>query len=392
MSMFGSDNKEQLMLVFHIGSSSVGGALFRTQKSGIPKMIFSIRESIPIEEKIDVDRFLASTLKSLEIIVNKVHNAKLGAPHKIFCVLSSPWYVSQTRIINLKKNAPFVFTEKLADELIQKEIKIFEEEHLEKYTNIDNLVRAIELKNIKTLLNGYETSKPINQKAKELEMIVFISISGERVLKKIEDVISKHFHFHQIKFSSFGVASFAVVRDMFIKQENFLLVDIGGEMTDISMVKKNVLRESVSYPMGRNFLTRGVATGLNCSLDEANSFISLFKDGHAEESVSKKLASIIKGLRKEWLDKFQDSLANISKDISIPSTIYIAIDKDLADFFAETIKTEQFSQYTLTESKFEVNFLSTELLHGIASFDDNVIREPFLIIDSVYINRFLIES
>jgi len=94
-------------------------------------------------------------------------------------------------------------------------------------------------------------------------------------------------------------------------------------------------------------------------------------------------------LKTEWLKKFQESLANLSNDLSIPATIYIAIDKDLADFFSETIKTEQFNQYTLTESKFEIIFLNTQMLHDTAVFEENVIREPFLIIDSIYINRFL---
>jgi len=389
---FGHKNKEELMLVFNIGSSSVGGALFLAQKSGIPKIIFSTREPIPIEEQVEIDRFLSLTTQSLEIVAKKILGAGMGAPKRIFCVLSSPLYVSQTRIISYKKNTPFVFTTKLADALIQKEIKIFQEEHLAKYATVGGEVRSIELKNIKTMLNGYETMNPLNQSAKELEMIIFISMSGEQILKKIEETIGKYFHFNQIKFSSFAMSFFTAVRDVFKQQDNFLLVDIGGEVTDISMTKKNILRESISFPLGRNFLTRGVASGLNCTMDEANSFISLFKDGHAEKTVAKKLGLIMKELQTKWLEKFQESLANLSHDISIPSTIYIAIDKDLADFFSETIKSEQFSQYTLAESKFEVVFLSTELLHGIATFKEPIIREPFLIIDSIYINRFLIET
>lgn len=377
------------MLVFNIGSSSVGGALFLAQKSGIPKIIFSTREPIPIEEQVEIDRFLSLTTQSLEVVAKKILAAGMGAPKRIFCVLSSPLYVSQTRIISYKKNTPFVFTTKLADALIQKEIKIFQEEHLAKYSTVGGEVRSIELKNIKTMLNGYETANPLNQSAKELEMIIFISMSGEQVLKKIEDTISKHFHFKQITFSSFVMASFTVVRDMYMQKGDFLLVDIGGEMTDISMIKKNILRESISFPLGRNFLTRGVASNLGCTLDEADPLISLFKDKHAEKSVVKKLTPIMDQLKTEWLKKFQESLANLSNDLSIPATIYIAIDKDLADFFSETIKTEQFNQYTLTESKFEIIFLNTQMLHDTAVFEENVIREPFLIIDSIYINRFL---
>ncbi len=386
----GHKNKDELMLVFNVGSSFVGGALFWTQKSGIPKIIFSTREPIAVEEKMDIDRFLFLTLQSLEIIVKRVVDAKLGAPAKIFCILPPPWLVSQTRIINFKKNTPFIFTTKLADELIQKEIKLFEEENLIKYKNISSTIRSIEFKNIKTSLNGYETSEPLNKKATELEMAIFVSISGEQILKKIEDTIAKVFHFEKITFSSFTMATFTVIRDLFPKKENFLLFYIGGEVTDISMVKKGTLRESISFPIGCNFITRGVASGLSCSLNEASSFLSLFKDGHAEEKLTERLIPIIKNLKTEWLKSFQESLAHLSNDISIPATIYMYMGKDMADFFSETIKTEQFSQYTLTESKFEIVFLNAELLHGNAVFEESVIREPFLLVDSIYINRFLI--
>lgn len=382
--------KNELILIFNIGSSFVDGALFEAQSSGIPKIIFSVQEPIKMEEKINIDRFLPSTMKSLQIVAGKIYKKGLGAPSQIFCVLSSPWYASETRIINFKKNTPFIFTYKLADELIKKEIKLFEEKHMPEYGGFNNGIRVIELKNIKITLNGYETPEALNKKTRELEMTVFISVSGEQILKKIEDTIGKYFHFKQIRFFSFALSFFTVARDMYSKQENFILVDIGGEVTDIYMVKKNALRESMSFPLGCNFVTRGVASYLGCTLSEADSLISLFKDGRAEESVAKKLALILSKLRAEWLKKFQDSLVNLSNDISIPSTIYIVIDKDLVDFFSETIKTEQISQYTLTESKFETVFLNTESLFKIAVFKENIFCEPFIIIDSIYVNRFLI--
>ena len=59
MSIFsGHKKKDELILVFNIGSSSVGGALFEAQSSGIPKIIFSVREPIVLEEKVNIDNFL----------------------------------------------------------------------------------------------------------------------------------------------------------------------------------------------------------------------------------------------------------------------------------------------------------------------------------------------
>ena len=381
--------KDRLVLVFDIKSSSVGGALLWARESGIPKIIFSVREPIAIEENIEADRFLSLTLKSLETMATKVFKSGLGAPEEIFCVLSSLLYVSQTRIIEFKKNTPFLFNSKLADSLIQKEITLFKEEHLNKYLRAGSPVRLIELKNIKTALNGYETSVPLNQKAKELEMTIFISMGAEQILDKIGDTIKKHFHGVSIKFSSLALSSFAVVRDMHAHSENFLLINIGGEVTEISIIKKNILRESISFPLGLNFLIRGIAVGLHCSLGEAESYFSLFQDGHAAEPAEKTLSSVVAKLKLEWLHQFQESLANLSNDVSVPADIYLTLDKEIASFFSETIKTEQFNQYTLTESKFTITLLDPEIFHGLAEFETNVVRDIFLIMDAIYINRFL---
>ncbi len=389
MGIFGeSKKKDELVLLFNIGSSSVKGALFYTQKSGVPRVVASYREPMVIEEKVDIDRFLELTLKSLDVVAEKIIKSGLGIPTKVFCVLLSPWYISQTRVINLQKNTPFTFTSTLADSLIKKEISLLQEEYVKRYEHIGSALRPIELKNIKITLNGYETPKPLNKKTKELEMTIFVSMSAEEVCKKIEETIAKYFHFNKVTFSSFLMASFTVVRDLNAGQDNFLLINVGGEVTDIALVKHNALSESITFPLGINFMIRKTATDMDCSIAEAKSLISLFKDGHASEDIMKRLSPSIKALKTEWLTSFQKSLVNLSNDISIPAFVYITVDKDLADFFSEIIKTEQFNQYTLTESKFQIVFLSIENLRDIAKFEGDAIFNAFLTIDSVYINRF----
>ncbi|MEI8174595.1 MAG: hypothetical protein WCG28_01445 [bacterium] len=389
---FSNNDKGKLVLVFHVGSSSVNGALFFARKDGIPKIIFSVNEPIALEENISADRLLFLTIKTLEIVASKIHKAGVGAPKEIFCVLSSLWYISQNRIIKFKKNTPFLFTSKFASDLIKKETTLFEEDHAVKYLHAGVPPRLIEIKSTKMMINGYETPTPLNQKGTDLEMTIFISMSSEQILGKIEDTIRKHFSFKEIKFSSFTFSSFAVVRDIYTHNEDFLLTDIDGEVTDICMIKKNMLRELISFPLGVNFMIRDIASEFRYSLSEAKSIISLLKDGHATVSVSKGLVPIMKKLKMEWLSKFQESLANISNDISVPGTIYLVVDKEMSGFFSDIIKTEQFSQYTLTDSQFKVTFLDAEVFHGMVSFEDNVNRDPFLIINSIYINRFLINN
>jgi hypothetical protein len=384
-----SKEKDELVLIFDIGSSVVGGGLFLMQQSGIPKIIFTAREKINISEVADVDKFLSATLQSLKVVTEKVHSAGLGAPDKTFCILSSPWHTSQTRFINLEKNTDFIFTPQLADDLVKNEISLFEAERGPAFGITGNREKTIELKNIKIYLNGYETAKPLKQKAKTLEMIIFISISPEDVLDKVAKTISKFFHSKELKFVSSSLALFVTVRDLFNNQDNFLLVDIGGDLTNISMTKKDILRESISFPSGVNFFIRGLSQEMKCSLDEAQSFLSLYRDGHASLDVAKKIETVVNNLKTAWLQKFQESLANLSNDISVPANIYMFVEQEWASFFGELIKKEQFNQYTLTEDKFKITPLNTEALHGLASFGDNVLRDPALIVGAVYINRHM---
>ena len=384
-----SQEEGALMLVFHIGSSFVRGKFFRAQKSGIPEIIFSTEEPILVEKTINIEKLLLSTTETLQIILDKIYKKSLGVPKRVFCVLSSPWYVSQVRLIKLEKNVQFTFTTKLADGLIKKEISLFREENFAKETKGDNSFRIIEVKNIKTILNGYETPQPLNQKAKELEMAVFVSMGGESFFKKIENTIRKCFQVEQIEFFSLAMASFATVRDMYTKRENFLLVDVGGEVTDVFMTKQSTLRESITFPLGYNFFIREIAALAHTTIDEASSLFSLLKGGHMEEKLIKKFNPFIDQLKTKWLKQLEGSLAHITKDISIPSTIYLITDRGMIDFFSAIIKNEQFNQYASTESKFKIIPLDTQILHGVAVFAENVVREPLITIDCIYINRFL---
>jgi hypothetical protein len=391
--MFGNfitKEKGKLILVLDVRSSSIGASLIRAEKSGVPKIIFSTREEFARDISSDLERFLPTTLKVFDDVVSKIFKAGLGVPENIFCVLASPWYVSQTRLINLKKPSPFVFTMSLADELIQKEVEAFKKEHLSQYDNTDHQVRIIELRSVKTMLNGYETEDPIDQKVEEVDMTLFMSMSPEHILQSFEKSVSKYFHHNTVKFSSFTMASFAVMKNIFPDQPNFLLIDVGGEVTDISMVKKNVLRESISFPLGHNYIIRGLALALGCPESEASSYMALLNSGHAEGPTETKLQPIIDQLKMEWLKKFQDSLANLSKDISVPYTIYLSANKELTSLFGKIIEAEQFNQYTLTESKFKITFLDTETLHGVVEFERDTERDSFLMTEVSYINHFLV--
>ena len=394
MGIFSRKPKEELVAVFDIGSGGIGGALVLiplkknidgNQKS---RILFTTRTPIIFHNDFKFNHFVKLMLEAFEITASNIEKAKLGAPQRAHLFLASPWYVSQTRIIKMKKNEPFVFNNRLAEELINQEIKSFEKLQLTKFLNTENKPKIIEKKNIKTTLNGYQMEKPFAKKAKELEITLFISMSTENIINSLKNKTRKFFNI-PINFSSFLLSSFIVTRDLFIDKNNFLLIDISGEITDVSVIKNDILLESISFPLGRNFVIRGIMSGFNKNREESTSLLRMYNGAKLTEEITKKIDKILENSRKKWLKEFQTSVVDISDNLIMPDTIFLTADDDIIHWFKENIEKEEFSQYTLTEKKFNIILLDNLPLSDYCSISEETSCDPFLIMESISTARLV---
>ncbi len=391
MGFFSLKSKEELVAIFDVGSASVGGALVLVNTSPqknktAPKVLYATRSKFVFQDDFNFNHFLFSMLQTFEVVAKDLEKQKLGAPKRIHCFLASPWYASQTRIARFQKNTPFIFTKKLWNELVEKEVTAFSANELQAHANKEDTPRVIEKKTMHLTLNGYEIADPVDKKASELELSIFMSISPEKILKSIEDIVW-HFSHAPVFFSSFLFASFVGVRDAFAGERDYLIVDVAGEMTDIGLVKNNILSESASFPRGKNFVIRKVASGLKRSGPDTLSLINLTISGTIDEGTKPKVEALLSKARAEWLSSFQRTLANISSALSLPSTIFLTGDDDMVAWFLDVIKTEEFTQYTLTEKQFNVILVGKESLHPYVLLQDSLYRDSFLMLESIFINR-----
>lgn len=349
-------------MIIDIGSASIGGMLSNVGK-GKAETIFSVREKIAREEEVNLERFFSNTLKSIDSVLDKIFKEKLPAPKKIFCILSSPWHVSEFRSIKLVKNTPFSFTHKMANELLRKEADLFQEERFSEYGDLnDGHMVPVELKTMKTALNGYFTSSPFGQKAKELDISIFISLAPREVLEKIKEIIGKHFHGAKIEFSSSLLVSFVSARDV-LSEEDFLMIDVGEEITEVSMVKNGELKASASFPMGCGFFSRKTAKEKGFDISEAASLFSLHQRGHMEKNALRKIDPAIKKTKGEWTRKFENTLSQISNDVSVPSSVLLFTEPEFSEFFSSAVESEQAHQYDWAQEKFHVMSLPRDGLY-----------------------------
>ncbi|MCF7833828.1 MAG: hypothetical protein K9L98_02845 [Candidatus Pacebacteria bacterium] len=357
-------NKD-VSLFLDIGSSSVGATLVKTENK-IPRIIFSIREPIKIFENPDMDILSGHTLKSLSILLNKVRAKKMESPSKIQCILASPWYISEFRKIIFKKNTPFIFSNKMASDILKKEVEVFKKEKYELYGDLENgEVLPIEMKTLKTTLNGYSTDTPYNQKARELKMEIFISLGSKMFIQKIKDTVEEQLPEREIKFSSFAFHSFTSARDMFPK-ENFILLAVGGEISDILLVKNGSMNALSSFPVGSNHFIRQVSNTNNISFTEATSLINRYNEGHASNNVIANLVQDINIFENSWLSSFEKNLYEHTEDIALPYIVFVSAESGLSNLFTNMVSNERVNQYAWTENKFKVSHLPMEMLKNLS--------------------------
>lgn len=386
MGLF-SSKKPKIAIVFDIGSSSVGVAAILLFPQRKPKMIFSAREQMVFQENLKFDRFVSSMLGTLEKAGRALERFPLppnsGRNFSIF--FSSPWYASQTRVSKEDFAAPIVITDTLLSDIQKKEVEDFRAVEMKK---LGKDATVIEEQTIQVKLNGYETVTPEGKTASVLETSVYVSVIPQKIAHAAREKISGLFHNRNMSFYTFSFASFAVIRDIFFHKKDFLSVDMSGEVTDISIVRDNVLQETRTFPQGKNFLLRKIASGLGITPAEALSYFAMAASKKLAEAEAQKVKKIMAAAGKEWLSEFRGSLYEFSRGGGfLPRDIFFSADADVAAWFAGNIEDEEMPGITFAGKTFTVRHMGEVFLSSFCESENTAARDTFLMIEAIFLAK-----
>ncbi len=380
---------QHFIIIFDIGSASIGGAFVSIDPTRIPEVIFSIRRDIPFQEKLSFERFLASMIATMKEMFETMQKAGGGVKvDQAYCILASPWYASQTRLVHYNQPTPFLVTEKGLSKLIQKEIGLFRDSKLFEHAKIDNTPPEImESKSIQLKLNGYEVKNPFGKRASELEIALYISMIPANIFSSISDVITQFWHIPKVHFSSFSFTAFDTIRDIFADESSFLFMDISGEVTDISLAKDNVLLESISFPAGKNMLIRSLIKGMHSTPTAATSEMRLYLEGKFSREHAKQIEDILSVETKEWKIFFEDALSQFATEFPIPRTLFYTADDDVTKWFEGAIHQANFKRFSQDEGQFIVRSLGNAFLSKFIQVQEPDFQDPFLAIETIFANK-----
>jgi hypothetical protein len=398
MSFFsvGKKNKKETVLVLDIGSGSVAGSFVEFSRNKLPKIVYVKRVPIKLIESLSGVRFKKEMIKSLKEVLHDlskngllyIEKSSKNNLKRAYCSLASPWFVSEAKTVKIKKEKSFIITEKFISDFIEREESEFENSNLSKYgSNKKYQSEVIERKLVDIKLNGYKTQDPLGKKAKEIDISIFFSMSQENILDSIEEVVSKYLYISEISFHSFTLASFSSIRDMYETVSNFLFLDITAEVTDVSLIKNGNILDTMSYPVGKNSVIRAVSKKLKTTTTEALSSLNLLFSGSLNKTKSDLLTRALEAPKKTWSEGFQKALIALSKGVSVPTTVFFTSDMEISSWFGDIVKSEEFIQFSMTDSPFIVSFINCSSLDAYIDFRGKAEKDTFIAVESIFFNR-----
>ncbi|MBI1888513.1 MAG: hypothetical protein HYS15_01065 [Candidatus Spechtbacteria bacterium] len=322
--------RSELVLVLDIGTFSVKALIGERKKEGYSIISRSVREYVGGEMNADGSLNVSGITHTVRQALGDLkhsENKRRLAPKKLVLGIGGGFVYGKTLLQTYIRDNPE--TEIDAREfvnIIQKcEQRSFEQ--IRKFFHRETERSELEVRIIQAVIqeikiDGYEVKNPVGFKGKEVSLALFNAYIPKIYAKIFEDLASV-LKLELVSIVSAPYEVFRVVMKNTKSGGDFILLDMGGSMTEVALARKGKLEDIRAIPMGGSSFTRRISESLKIGFWEAENIKRKLGTSLLGKSVSKKLEDMI--LRDAEL--FLHSLALILNDFSqvtlLPSRVYL---------------------------------------------------------------------
>lgn len=403
-SYFGNVKRKKAegAIMIDVGSGSVGGAAAIFRHGEKPRIVFETREDFPIQNRLNHQRLFSLTMDSANRVFEVL--SKKGLPRlidsdgrkvslkRIICNFSSPWHVSTTKNLHFKFEKPFAISVPFINDVLSHESNNFVSKVLKDTSNksFDHGERPLIFGQevLAAFVNGYPVLSPMDLRANEFEMVLFMSAFPANLIKGFEKICGKSFPHIEPDFISETSMYFHVLKDLFPEEGSFIIVHISGETTDVSVIKKNVITETISFPLGRNFIIRrlidevpGVTPAVALSMIKVNS------EGVATPKLSEKLTRILSQAEADWIELFGDSMRDFAEDFFLPTRVFVLAGDNSAKTFSDLITKKKLPVRGIGTPPLVAEEADSALFSSSVESTSHIDYDPFLAAEAHYFNQ-----
>ncbi len=387
-------NKPFLSFVFDIRDSSISVSAVKFENDKKPEIILCQNFEIQYQDSQDYSKYSSLMIKTLDDSVSSLKKSliKIGNKEKIKdyrFFIGSPWTVSQSKTIKIIKDRPFEINNALLSKIIVGE-EFSVEKSLQEETDQPDW-KVLEEKIIQSKINGYKVSNIFGKKTMDLAIELFISFIPYEIKSKLSSYVDEKIGRHiKMQNNSCILSSYNFFRDLYSDKNNFIYVDIGKFITDIYVVRDDIIFGVASFPFGEGNIIRTSLSKTNLSKDIFMSHLSIGNDKNFDLTSHNNGEDMLKFGFEAWMNKFKDVLPKICTEMNIPNNLFIVPNSVVSEILVKVLSNkEDGKQFELLESKIEI----TSIVEGV--FDSLILNgkvfpnEPHIKMDVIFLDKML---
>ncbi len=320
----------KLSLLIDIQSGLVRVAVLRPSADFPAEIVHSV--SRPVEGEIEKSGDLIIKTKTMlteleRALKDCIDHVKI--PHDsidtVHYVFSTPWIVTQSRIIKKQFDTDTEVTEKMIQDILDSErvslLETFKKEKLDDTYDFDLVI--IEQKIFDMRLNGYSVESSHGKKARTFEISFAVSMCSEKIIKKIHSVVASSLHVKKEVHHSGLLLQYIALRSL-VSHGEYASIHVHGEITDCIVVRRGLSSSVTSFPYGIDTLTRKLSKILKNTKEASNSLITLYEGNKLETKVQEKVGKAVSTLITDWYSGLVKSPA-ITGANGMPHCIYLSV-------------------------------------------------------------------
>jgi hypothetical protein len=387
-------NKPFLSFVFDIRDSSISVSAVKFENDKKPEIILCQNFEIQYQDSQDYSKYSSLMIKTLDDSVSSLKKSliKIGNKEKIKdyrFFIGSPWTVSQSKTIKIIKDRPFEINNALLSKIIVGE-ELLAEKELETETQLKDWKVMLE-KIIQSKINGYKVDNIFGKKTMNLAVEIFVSFIPYEIKNKLSTFISEKIGRHTKEQDNSSIlSSYTFFRDMYSNKNDFIYVDIGKIITDIYVVRDDIIFGIASFPFGEEDMIQTSLSKTNLSRDVFMSYLCIGNDKNFDLTSHNNGEDMLKFGFEAWMNKLKDVLPKICTEMNIPNNLFIVPNSVVSEILVKVLSNkEDGKQFELLESKIEI----TSIVEGV--FDSLILNgkafpnEPHIKMDVIFLDKML---
>ncbi len=394
MSFFLFKNKPSLSFVFNIRDTSISLAAVRFETDKKPEIILCQSFELKQQDSKYYKEYLSSMLGVLDEAVVSIRKGlvKIGNKEKIghyYFFVGSPWSVSEAKTVKITRDKMFEINNKMLGQIIIEEESVIER-NLEEKT-LKQTWKVLEEKIIQAKINGYKIDNFYGKKTTNLTIELFTSFVPtelkERLSFYLDAKASRSIKRHN---NSCILSSYSFFRDLYLEKNDFIYVDIGKLITDVYVVRDDIVFGIASFPFGEENIIQASLLRTNLSRDIFMSHISIGKDSKYELISHNNVEDLLKMGFDIWEEKLKDSLLKICTEMNIPNNMFVITNSEITNLLIRNLSIkEKNKQLQIMRSKIKLSHIYEHVLNNFVSNGKDFANEPYIKMDIIFLNKVL---